>query len=42
MKVLYIASKALQRTFTEIHHIRPIILLHFLIFLINMSAEVKI
>ena len=41
MKDLYIVSKALQGRFTKSHLIRPIILLHFFNFLINMSIEVK-
>ena len=32
MKDLYIVSKTLRGRFTESRHIRPIILLHFLIF----------
>ena len=42
MKYLYILSKVLRGRFSESRLIRPIILLHFLISLTNMSLEVKI
>ena len=42
MKDLYNVSEAFQGRFTENLLIRPINLLHFLNFLINMSIEVEI